>query len=619
MNNFSLRCKPLAVAVAALGLGLAQPAVAVKFEMDNGLTGSFDSTFSFGLQRRMKSADPSIIGNDSDGNTPTGGQLGTLVNGPGMAWTAPADFNYAQTDDGDLNYKKGQIVSAVVKGTHELFIKEQGNWAALGRFTWSSDLQSNKTQRTPLDDEAKKAVQQNITLLDLWVSKELRLGDNTTKVKLGNQVINWGEDIFIIGGINSINAMDLRKIHIPGAQVKELFIPAPMLSVASGLGGGFSMEAYYQFTWNKMIFDPSGTYWSSADFLGKGGKRGAFIPTSVYNNFANAGFSPFLTGLGFPYPSGSPGTVGDFDPTRGRTISFLKDNGAYVPVEITTPKNSGQYGFNLRFKPEGAETEYAAYYLRYHDKLPFVAFRAHCFPNGAACMADATNQYFDAAIEQYGQDKALLGLSLNTKIFEWAVGAEISYRPRDSVAIDPTVPLQGRYSLAEAAFKADGGEATINGYVNERKFQAHVTGFKLLEPEIPMMLHAAEGYFMVEAAVTRYPNLKLDGSVPYLLNNYTLPTKNSWGYVMEFGLTYANIFRSGWTMTPILDWYHDVTGVSPNTIPFVQGRKAVALGLNFDYHNTWKASLGYSSFWGGGNLNMMRDRDVLSAAVSYTF
>jgi hypothetical protein len=50
-----------------------------------------------------------------------------------------------------------------------------------------------------------------------------------------------------------------------------------MISFTSGLGNGFSTEAYYQFRWNSFKFDPAGTYWSAADFLGKGGKRGALL------------------------------------------------------------------------------------------------------------------------------------------------------------------------------------------------------------------------------------------------------------------------------------------------------------------------------------------------------
>ena len=114
---------------------------------------------------------------------------------------------------------------------------------------------------------------------------------------------------------------------------------------------------------------------------------------------------------------------------------------------------------------------------------------------------------------------------------------------------------------------------------------------------------AADGAFLIEAAVTYYPGLKLNGEIPYMLNDYSLPDKTSWGYVAEVSLTYANVFNSGWTATPIVDFYHDVKGTSPNTISFLEGRKALAVGVTFDYHNQWKVGLGYSTFFGGGNLN----------------
>jgi len=600
MKIFNLRKAPLALAIATIGCGVSSSALAFSFETEGGVKGSFDSTISFGVQRRMKSPDMSMVGNDSGGTVPITSELGTAVNGAGFGWTASPDFNYAQIDDGNLNYNKGDIVSAVLKGTHELGLKDEGNWAALARVTWSSDFRADKTRRTPLDDEAKKVVDADVSILDLWVSKDFKLGDNSAKVKFGNQVLSWGEDIFIIGGINTINAVDLRKAHIPGTQVKEILLPAPILSFSTALGSGFSTEAYYQFKWNKLILDPAGTYWSTADFLGKGGKRGAFIPTSVMDP---------------NYAGGTPlGTFGDYDPTRSRTLPYLANSvapgvGTIVPVEITSPKNSGQYGLNLRFKPTHGDTEYAAYYIRYHDKIPFVGFK----------YDPATPNVINiSAVEQYAEDRSLYGLSMNTKVGDWAVGAELSYRPKDSVAIDPTVPLAGPYSYFNANF-GGANSYVVNGYKDEKKWQAHLTGFKLLSQAFTQSLGAAEGYVLAEMAVTHYPTLDLSGAVPYLLNNYTLPDKTSWGYVAEFGLTYANVFKSGWTFSPVVDWFHDVKGTSPNTLPFIEGRKALAVALNFDYHNKTKISLGYTTFSGGGNLNLMRDRDVLSASVSYAF
>ena len=65
----------LALALAAMGAGLSSPAHAFKFDLDNGITGSFDSTLSFGVQRRMQSTNRSMVGNDNGGNVPTSGRL----------------------------------------------------------------------------------------------------------------------------------------------------------------------------------------------------------------------------------------------------------------------------------------------------------------------------------------------------------------------------------------------------------------------------------------------------------------------------------------------------------------------------------------------------------------
>lgn len=616
MKTINLKIKPLAFAIAALGATFVNPAVAGKFALENGLTGSFDSTISFGMQMRMEGRDKSIISNDNGGNVPTVGKLSEKVNGPGFGFNSNPDFNYLQTDDGDLNYDKHDIVSAVVKGTHELFITQQGNWSALARVTWSSDFKADDTRRSPgLRHDAEKAVEQNVTLLDLWVAKEFLIGEQNAKVKLGNQVMNWGEDVFIIGGVSTINAFDLRKIHTPGVQLKEVYIPAPMISFATGLGNGFSTEAYYQFKWNSFNFDPSGTYWSAADFIGKGGKRGAFIPSSL---------------LGLP-----AGTVGDINnKLLGRDAATLTGFPGIVPIKNTEPKDSGQYGINLRFKPAGGDTEFAGYYIHYHDKIPFVGFRQDLTQACAAApvpCTPGTNIAGYTAIVQYGEDKELFGLSMNTTVGDWAVGAELSYRPRESVAIDPTVPLDPRvpwgttsfskpkYNLLQQAIDSPTGVATVKGYTNEEKYQAHVTGFYLLPQSITMALGASEGFFLGEVAVSHFPGLDLSGAVPYLLQNYTMPDKTSWGYVAEFGLTYANAFQSGWNVSPVVDFYHDVQGTSPTALPFVEGRKALAMNLNFNYQDVWKGNIGYTAYWGGGNMNLLRDRDVLTMSISRSF
>ena len=586
----------LAVALAAALTALAAgPAHAVRTTTESGTEIDFSSTISFGLQWRTSKRLTTTIGNDNGGTVPTSAPLGSLLNGPGNDGAANPDFNFLNGDDGNLNYDRGDIVSAALKGTHEFGLKTRDGWRSLVRGTWVGDFKAGDTRRTPLSDDAKDIATRNLTLLDAWVSKDIRIGERNATVRLGNQVLSWGEDIYIIGGINSINALDLRKWHTPGTQIKEILRPAPMLSINTGVTDAVSAEAYYQFRWNAFRFDPVGTFFSGADVVGAG-QRPAFIPSSVLSGF------DLCTA---PTPCGDIG-------------ERIQPGINVVPFEAErTPPRGQQFGLALRFKPKGFDTEFALYYERYHDKLPFTTL----FTDPAFAAYNVANiGYYN----EYGAKKDLFGASFNTKVGPVAVGGEISYRPKDSVAIDPSVPFAGKYSIFEPANADANGRITVRGYVEEKKIEAHLTALYFTEVNSPMGalvrgLGAAEGTLLAEVAVTHYPDLKV-GEIPYLIfPSYVNPTRTSWGYALEFDLSYPRVWGSDWNLTQLTVFTHDAGGVSPNTLPFVKGRKSLFIGLNFDNSAIWRAQFGYTAFFGGGLSNIQRDRDNFAASISYNF
>lgn len=590
----ALRALPLWTAIACAAA--AAPAHAVRTTTDGGTELDFSSTLSFGLQVRLQKQNRQAFGNDNGGLVPTGAALGSLLNGPGNDGAANPDFNVLNGDDGNLNYNRGDIVSAALKGTHEFGLKTTDGWRALARATWVKDFRAGHTRRTELSDDAKDIAVQNFTLLDAWVSKDLKLidGRNTT-IRLGNQVLSWGEDIFIIGGINQINAFDLRKLHTPGTQVKEILRPAPMLSINTGVTDTVSAEAYYQFRWNAFRFDPVGTFFSGADVVGAG-QRAAYIPSSS------------LTGFDLCLPPTPCGDIGSGIQPGVNVVGFEGDK---------KPPKGQQFGLALRFKPKSIDTEFAFYYERYHDKLPFTTLFTD--PAYAAQNAALIGYY-----NEYGQKKNLFGASFNTKAGPVALGGEISYRPRDSVAIDGSVPFAGKWSIFEQANADPNGRVTVRGYTEEKKIQAHLTALYFTEVNSPMgalvkALGAAEGTLLAEVAVTHYPKLKV-GEIPYLIfPSYESPTKTSWGYALEFDLSYPHVWGSDWNLTQATVFTHDVAGISPNTLPFVKGRKSLFIGFNFDNSSVWKAQFGYTTFFGGGLTNLLRDRDNLAASLSYSF
>lgn len=589
--------------LAASGLLWAQPGQAFVFGSEAGVSGSFDSTLSYGFATRLQSPDCNLVGSDSGGcNNGVNTELGRYYNLSRGNGYANADINYSNADDGDLNYHKHDVYSQVIKGTHELSLKFGDGWSALGRVAWARDFKMDDTRRTDLEDTARRDATERFDLLDLWLARSFDLGQMPAKVKVGNQVISWGEEIFVTGGINQINALSLPKYHTPGTQLKEVFIPAPMASFNLGLSDTLNLEGYYQFKWNAYALDPVGTYFSAADVAGEG-RRAIYYPTNYVEGI--------LPGTCAATPSGRCG-----DPlSSGLSTADLVAAGLAVPYAgEREAKNGGQYGLALRWRAEGIDTEFGLFYERYHDKLPFIGYTAR---------KDPDNLVVDDYFINYGEDKDLFGLSMNTMLGPVAVAGELSYRPHDSVAIDPTVPFGSAFTGSYNKYSVF--DTGVNkGFVEERKWQADLNAIYTFSANdvlgfIPTSLGASDGFMMAEAVVTYYPGLDTSGKVPYALPDYALPDKASWGYVTEFGINYPDLFGSGVTVTPQLDFSQDVNGTSPNASPFVEGRKSLTTSLLFNYRDRWKGGLQWVQFWGGGANNLMADRDFLGGSVSYSF
>ena len=91
-------------------------------------------------------------------------------------------------------------------------------------------------------------------------------------------------------------------------------------------------------------------------------------------------------------------------------------------------------------------------------------------------------------------------------------------------------------------------------------------------------------------------------------------TSNSWGYRLRASADYSNVI-AGINLTPSVAWSHDVDGFGPN---FNEGSKAISIGLNADYQNTYTASLSYTDFF-GGEYNTTTDRDFVALSFGVNF
>ncbi len=248
--SLSRRTNSVATVVASLlAAGGATKVHAVDFQHGE-LNGSWDTTLSYGQLWRIEDPDCHLIA--------------TANGGCGRS---------ANIDDGDLNYHDG-VVSRALKAVTELSL-EYRNFGAFVRASGLYDYETKNedTQRTPLSKSAKDLVAQYTRLLDAFGYARFELGTLPAELRLGRQVLSWGESTFIQGGLNAINHFDVSALRVPGSELKEAFLPQEMAVFNLQFNENLSTQLVYLLDWNDTQPEPAGSFFSTNDFATPGGER----------------------------------------------------------------------------------------------------------------------------------------------------------------------------------------------------------------------------------------------------------------------------------------------------------------------------------------------------------
>lgn len=593
----------------------ASSSYAFQFEVTDTIKGTLDTQATAGAGIRLKNPNSHMVG---DTNYSANANTSQWSNG----------------DDGNLNYRKGDAFTTYAKLTPELLLKFPERFTLMARGTMLYDFMATETARSTLSKDTKEQVARDYRLLDLWISKELNIGDQTSRIRVGNQVISWGESVFALGGINQTNAMDIQKLMIPGTQLKEAVIPAPMISVSSGIGKGLNMEAYYQMDWNRNRMPPVGSYWSIADVYDKG-KRPIFL------NLANTNFGgpDNITQPGGHFNVNDFATGGPAPTDTTLDIPFVGDKKA---------KSQGQYGVAMHYKLEGVQMDLGFYYMNYHDKMPVLNYNTG-----------------SGAQWNFLEDRKMYGVSANFPVGNWAVGTELSYRPKEAIALSSCGSKLSDGTIDTNPFDQTG----CKGWTETDKYQGHLTGLLMLTPGdhgwLLNLLGADSGIFLGEAVGVYFPGLKKTydtggtrfnpitgqneqtsqataaGYMSWMANTsdpassvaQTIPgvgSKFSGGYTVDFNWTYDGSLIPGWQVTPGVTFFHAVIGNTPTMLNnYAEGAKSTNAYILFNMNPAkWQAGINYAKFFGGtggdggGSSNLrqpLADRDFIGGFVTYNF
>ncbi|ATC82180.1 DUF1302 domain-containing protein [Pseudoalteromonas agarivorans] len=685
----------IAIGLAAASLGLSAAANAANFEV-GGFDVTFDSTFSYGQSVRVEDRDFDIIGKSNNpafdwtGYNPS---LNTIYSSQDV-WAQPGSYSN-NGDAGNLNFDSGDSFSKLLKGTHDLSISKD-NYGLFTRFMYFYDFELMDGDRAYVnptsgqgvdpcdDDDTKEQSCADIRLLDayVWANFDLNDGNNPLSIRLGQQVVNWGESTLISHGIN-VNPVDIDRLKAPGAELKEAFIPVGMLWASLGITENITLEGFYQYQWHETRLPAAGTYFSTNDFAAENGYQQnvqlgftsnpdidmAFLTDSLNNLYTN--FAQVAAAQGI-------------DPTSAEGQALLANMYLAHPTKValkgkgdngkTEPDDGGQYGLRLGvFLPEWNDTEVALYHVNYHSRRPLISGRVSNFSQAAIAQdlaMIATTEItddnvadlvaFSKAENDYPEDIKLYGLSFNTTIGETAFAGEFAFRKDEPLQIDDVellytaMPEQlalagirpdfagiSQMSFGDAISSVAAGEVA-QGYIERDTSQIQFTATHLFGPSLgadswavvgevgAVKIHDMPDYDEMRLNVSgtgRSGVITGPGTTDYTtlqlgLSNgpeeKSFATTSSWGYRLIAKGDYFNLYN-GINFSPRFVFSHDVNGNTPDPMfLFIEDRKSLGVTMNFNYQNAWSLDVSYNSFWGGGDINTFSDRDYVSFNLKYS-
>ncbi len=556
----------------------------------------------------------------------------------------------ANSDDGNRNYDKGVTsLAARITSEADLHLADYGAFVRATAYYDLYNARKSSTEFRDLSDQAVEKIGRDVRLLDAYVYRDFDLSGHKLGLRLGNQVLNWGESTFIANGINVINPIDVSAIRVPGSEVREALLPVTMASASFGLSDTLSVEGFYQLGFTATEPEASGTFFSTNDFASPGGR---FV----------------LLGFGNPIVADLLTAPGDASINRfGAVVPRSNDN---------KPSDYGQFGVAARiFAPALNDTEFGLYGVNYHSRLPLISARTPAVTFGLLSTRTYSNNasYF----LEYPEDIQMYGGSLSTQLpYGVSLQGEYSLKKDQPLQIDDVELLQaaiapaavtgacvsnltlcqgtiaafntnqiiarrgaipvpgssGQMAASVAAAQQLYANTAIRGWERFDVSQLQATATKAFPPAIG----ANQWVFVAEAAISHVHSmpdqnvLRLEAPGTFRGGNAALasvegvqregfPNATSWGYRLRARFDYLDVWN-GLNLYPTIGFQHDVNGTTPSPLnTFVEARKAVNLGLSAVYLDSWTADIGYTNFFGGGNYNLLNDRDFVSLSIKYSF
>lgn len=523
---------------------------------------------------------------------------------------ARGSFSSHLYDDGNLNYDKGDLYTALAKVNSD-WSASWGNWYGsikiVGFFdAVNSDFEEKHPNTlfqaavTERNQDKEDLIGQQLELRAWQIGTNFEIFDRNAYFSIGRQRLTWREsNLTLLNTLGEINPVDTIYARQPGLPIKDTYNPVELITLGADLTQDISVEAFYQFKWRGVQAEPSGSLFSSLDSIGGG-------------NYSMLSLGQYAEDPDAQYVS--QGIIGLFSNSH-RTL--------YVPSEEdSAPSDQGQYGLSLRtYLPEFLDgTEVGFYFANYHSRLPYISMTAsqescarnstnlieaasdcngfnagrhqetaeRCDPRGCDMNAYLAREIMPvdtaAVLLEYPEDLQMYGFSFNSTLGGWSVSGEYSYRPELPVqvlisdvlfaGIQPGLPAN---SFSALALNALDPLALLAVITNPAAGQRALT----LASDL-----ANEGYLSPELASLSIPSSR-QAAPDFINNQYRGTTVAPGGYVRgyeqvkahQFSINTLNVFAQNPFGSTSVTVALEVSGIYLQDMPsteeglYIQGRQ----------------------------------------------
>jgi hypothetical protein len=506
------------------------------------------------------------------------------------------------SDDGDLNYAKGDTFNRVVKANGRLEIKHRaGTGVVLSGTTWYDDAlvrhpvphgnnPSDYVAGRPLSDSgfAREARFGGASLLDAYVYGSGEVLTGSLSWRVGRLTLQREAQGFSFpGGLRDLDARNTPAATRPGALADEEIIPFWGATARWTVSPGLRLDGFVQFEQQKNVGAACGTFFGASDYTPDGCDRVFFVKTIT---------------------------------ERENVV-----RGTFIPraADATPANRPDQFGLSSSYLLRPLGTRVGISFAHYHSRSGYTSSIK------GAKLGPAPGFGYEV---EYPGNKNMLSFTTATRVPSQGISwlNEISVTNGHPIQLNPSsllaAFLRGQGPLAADAI-ASPANSLYHGYDRFRVIQAQTGVLK----EFGAMLGTAQSYIGAEVGIKHVVRLPDSTLRPYsrpelddvcateaeCATQDGFVTPNAWGYRVRAGVEFANIGGTGISLRPSIAFAQDVKGWSYD-YAFVQGRKTVRLTLDGEFGRYLFANLTYSASR-GGLFNTRKDMDFLLASVGIKF